>query len=107
MRRKMCIRATQRGDVCRKNCGGAIGSCQDQGNEESPGATSADKAVAEGRAPQKPSRRTRINTIDLESRILKGADGIVQGYNAQAAVEPTWLLIVGQSVMEQPMTNSN
>src|SRR6202790_4946007 len=31
---------------------------------------------------------------------MKGADGIVQGYNAQAAVEPTLLLIVGQSVTE-------
>jgi hypothetical protein len=31
---------------------------------------------------------------------MKGADGMVQGYNAQAAVEPTLLLIVGQSVTE-------
>ena len=31
---------------------------------------------------------------------MKGADGFVQGYNAQAAVEPTLLLIVGQSVTE-------
>ncbi len=31
---------------------------------------------------------------------MKGGDGFVQGYNAQAAVEPTWLLIVGQSVTE-------
>ncbi len=31
---------------------------------------------------------------------MPGADGIVQGYNAQAAVEPTLLLIVGQTVTE-------
>ena len=31
---------------------------------------------------------------------MKGADGFVQGYNAQAAVEPEMLLIVGQSVTE-------
>ena len=31
---------------------------------------------------------------------MKGADGMVQGYNAQAAVEPELLLIVGQSVTE-------
>ena len=31
---------------------------------------------------------------------MPGAEGIVQGYNAQAAVEPTLLLIVGQSVTE-------
>ena len=28
---------------------------------------------------------------------MKGADGFVQGYNAQAAVEPALQLIVGQS----------
>jgi len=38
--------------------------------------------------------------INPESRIMKGADGMVQGYNAQAAVEPELLLIVGQSVTE-------
>ena len=32
---------------------------------------------------------------------MKAGDGFVQGYNAQAAVEPTLLLIVGQSVTEQ------
>jgi len=31
---------------------------------------------------------------------MKGADGFVQGYNAQAAVEPKMLLIVGQTVTE-------
>src|SRR5260370_10001550 len=29
-----------------------------------------------------------------------GADGIVEGYNAQAAVEPALLVVVGQSVTE-------
>jgi hypothetical protein len=29
---------------------------------------------------------------------MKGSDGLVQGYNAQAAVEPVLQLIVGQSV---------
>ena len=29
---------------------------------------------------------------------MKGSDGLVQGYNAQAAVEPALQLIVGQSV---------
>ncbi len=31
---------------------------------------------------------------------MKGADGFVQDYNAQASVEPEMLLIVGQSVTE-------
>ena len=32
--------------------------------------------------------------------MMKGADGFVQGYNAQAAVEPELQLIVGQSVTQ-------
>jgi len=61
-----------------------------------------DKAAAEGRsaAEAKPEDKDQYNFSDPESRIMKGADGIVQGYNAQAAVEPTLLLIVGQSVTE-------
>jgi hypothetical protein len=31
---------------------------------------------------------------------MKGSDGWLQGYNAQAAVEPTLQLIVGQSVTQ-------
>jgi transposase len=64
-----------------------------------------DKAAAEGKNAEqaqraKPEDKDQYNFTDPESRIMKGADGIVQGYNAQAAVEPTWLLIVGQSVTE-------
>ena len=64
-----------------------------------------DKATAEGkRAAEaqraKPEDKDQYNFTDPESRILKGADGFVQGYNAQAAVEPTLLLIVGQTVTE-------
>ena len=35
-----------------------------------------------------------------ESRILKGSDGFVQGYNTQIAVEPLFQLIVGQRVTQ-------
>src|SRR6266566_5278581 len=61
-----------------------------------------EKAVAEGKgaAETKPEDRDQYNFTDPESRIMKGADGMVQGYNAQAAVEPTLLLIVGQAVTE-------
>src|SRR6266446_4289006 len=61
-----------------------------------------DKAAVEGRsaAEAKPEDKDQYNFSDPESRIMKGADGIVQGYNAQAAAEPTLLLIVGQSVTE-------
>jgi transposase len=61
-----------------------------------------DKAAAEGKSVEeaKPEDKDQYNFTDPESRIMKGADGIVQGYNAQAAVEPTLLLIVGQAVTE-------
>jgi len=63
------------------------------------------KVAAEGKSAAeaqraKPDDKDQYNFTDPESRIMKGADGIVQGYNAQAAVEPTLLLIVGQSVTE-------
>ena len=64
-----------------------------------------DKALAEGKNAEeakraKPQDKDQYNFTDPESRIMPGADGIVQGYNAQAAVEPTLLLIVGQTVTE-------
>jgi len=61
-----------------------------------------DKAAAEGKNPAQaqPEDKDQYNFTDPESRIMKGADGIVQGYNAQAAVEPALLLIVGQTVTE-------
>jgi transposase len=61
-----------------------------------------EKATAAGEAPEqaKPKDKDQYNFTDPESRIMMGADGIVQGYNAQAAVEPDLQLIVGQSVTE-------
>jgi hypothetical protein len=48
----------------------------------------------------KPKEKDQYNFTDPESRIMKGADGFVQGYNAQAVVEPTLQLIVGQAVTD-------
>jgi transposase len=45
-----------------------------------------------------PAAKDQYNFTDPESRIMMGSDGIIQGYNAQAAVEPALQLIVGQSV---------
>jgi transposase len=64
-----------------------------------------DKAAEEGKSADeakraKPDDQDQYNFTDPESRMMKGADGFVQGYNAQAAVEPKLLLIVGQSVTE-------
>jgi transposase len=65
-----------------------------------------DKATEEGKSADeakraKPEDKDQYNFTDPESRILKSSDGFVQGYNAQAAVEPKLLLIVGQSVTEE------
>lgn len=49
----------------------------------------------------KPKDKAQYNFSDPESRIMKGADGFVQGYNAQAAVESTTQLIVAQAVTQE------
>jgi len=63
------------------------------------------KAEAEGKAARegqraKPEDKDQYNFTDPESRIMKGSDGFVQGYNAQAAVEPGLQLIVAQDVTQ-------
>ena len=64
-----------------------------------------DKAEAEGQSAEevkkaKPANKDQYNFTDPESRIMMGPDGIVQGFNAQAAVEPVMQLIVGQRVTQ-------
>lgn len=65
-------------------------------------ARAREKTEAEGRDPKqaKPKEKDQYNFTDPESRIMKGADGFVQAYNAQAAVEADFQLIVGQSVTQ-------
>jgi transposase len=48
----------------------------------------------------KPEEQDQYNFTDAESRIMKGPDGFVQGYNTQIAVEPVMQLIVGQAVTQ-------
>ena len=47
-----------------------------------------------------PKAADQYNFTDAESRIMKGPDGFVQGYNTQIAVEPVLQLIVGQAVTQ-------
>src|SRR6266851_3492598 len=65
-------------------------------------ARAREKAATEGgdAKPAPPKDKDQYNFTDPESRIMKGADGFVQGYNAQAAVEPTMQLIVAQTVTQ-------
>jgi transposase len=64
-----------------------------------------EQAAAEGKSAEEAKRVTpedkdQYNFTDPESRIMKGSDGFVQAYNAQAAVEPEMGLIVGQLVTQ-------
>lgn len=64
-----------------------------------------ERATAEGKPPEearkaKPADKDQYNFTDPESRIMKGGDGFVQAYNAQAAVEGDFQLIVGQAVTQ-------
>lgn len=65
-------------------------------------ARAREKAAAEGADPKQaqPKEKDQYNFTDPESRIMKGADGFVQAYNAQAVVEPDLQLIVGQTVTQ-------
>jgi transposase len=47
-----------------------------------------------------PTPKAQFNFTDPESRIMKGAEGFVQAYNTQVAVEPLLQLIVGQTVTQ-------
>jgi hypothetical protein len=58
------------------------------------------KSKGEAEAETKPEAKMQYNFTDPESRIMKGADGFVQAYNAQVAVEPDFQLIVGQLVTQ-------
>jgi len=59
------------------------------------------KAQEAGKEETKPEDKQQYNFTDPQSRIMKGSDGFVQGYNCQIAVEENFQLIVGQAVTQQ------
>src|SRR5262249_23503189 len=108
MRKKTVDTAASGATSCRRSCGGGKrGWPRSNGPRRWGSSGHGKKQRPKAKGPERPSRPKRedkdqYNFTDPESRIMKGADGIVQGYNAQAAVEPEMLLIVGQSVTEAP-----
>ena len=58
------------------------------------------EAVAKGEAQPKP--KAQYNFTDPESGIMKGADGFVQAYNAQAVVDADSQVIVAQDLSDRP-----
>jgi transposase len=61
-----------------------------------------EQAKSDGKDPEEaqPTKKAQYNFTDPESRMLKGPDGFLQGYNTQIAVEPVFQLIVGQRVTQ-------
>lgn len=59
------------------------------------------EAEAGGKGDARPEDKKQYNFTDPQSRIMKGSDGFVQGYNCQIAVEENFQLIVGQAVTQQ------
>jgi transposase len=65
-------------------------------------ARAKDEAAAAGKPAEsaKPDPKAQYNFTDPESRIMKGPDGFVQGYNVQVAVDELQL-IVGHAVTQE------
>lgn len=61
----------------------------------------ARQAQEAGKEPAQPEDKKQYNFTDPQSRIMKGSDGFLQGYNCQIAVEENFQLIVGQGVTQQ------
>jgi transposase len=53
----------------------------------------------ESNADAKPTDKKQLNFTDPQSKIMKTADGFIQGYNAQAAVDGTAQIIVAHEVV--------
>jgi hypothetical protein len=49
-----------------------------------------------------PDPKAQRNFTDADSRIMKAGDGYLQGYNAQAAVDEEYQIIVAQGLSNQP-----
>jgi transposase len=69
---------------------------EERARQEAKDKGKSDQEVKQSR----PAGKDQYNFTDPESRIMKGGDGFVQGYNVQAAVESTLQLIVGQDVTQ-------
>lgn len=61
---------------------------------------SAPQITPEAPSEPKPDNKAQRNFTDPESRIMKGPDGFVQGYNAQAAVDAKAQIIVAHGLSD-------
>lgn len=58
--------------------------------------------AARGSAVATPTKKAQRNFTDPESRSMTTNDGLVQGYNAQAAIDEHAQIIVAQALTNQP-----
>ena len=74
-------------------------------DDEPPSGASGDGTLARKRTLAKPEGvpvdDAQRNFIDADSSIMKGADGFIQGYNAQLAVDEAHQVIVASAVSNQ------
>src|SRR5260370_5091536 len=63
-----------------------------------------EQARSEGKDAKKaqPAQKAQYSFTDPESRILKGSDGFVQGYNTQIAVEPAFQFFLQPQLPHAP-----
>ena len=73
-----------------------------KGRPAEPKAKPAPKPAAEAKAEPEPTPQPKAqrNFTDPESRIMKGPDGFLQGYNAQAAVDAKAQIIVAHGLSD-------
>ena len=80
-------------------------AAKDSDDEDPPGA-GASAPLPEHQVPTHkdgtPTDKAQRNFTDADSRIMKGADGYVQGYNCQAVVDADHQVIVAEAVTNQP-----
>ena len=76
---------------------------QQRAQEEAEQANKSKEKESKAAAEKKvvPEDKAQYNFTDPESRIMKGADGFVQAYNAQIVVEEGCQLIVAQAVTQE------
>ena len=83
----------------------------DSGDDDPPGGTSADGELARKPSLATPEGRpvddAQRNFTDPDSSIMKGADGFIQAYNAQLAVDGAHQVIVACGVTDQPADAAN
>ena len=74
---------------------------------QSPGSGGLARKPTPATPDGRPREHAQRNFTDPDSSIMMGADGFIQGYNAQLAVDDAHQIIVACGVTDQPPDNAN